>query len=159
MSEAVFVEYMGFISTAQEREYAFHVRFSPQDSHGYTATITREAFNSRRVGYQDRPGVCSSRLKRQLTANPDVRAHLCEGLTDEYMIHAISATYGVARKAAIPNEPPAPLSFSSADIQLASWQDSRYSVVLSRSPLASLRSSFYARHRYRRRPTRLVPKP
>ncbi|HTZ73452.1 MAG TPA: hypothetical protein VMB47_06005 [Candidatus Aquilonibacter sp.] len=71
MSDAVFMEYMGFISTTQGREYAFHVRFSAQDSRDYTVTIAREAFSSRRVSYQDGPGVCSSRLKQELTANPD----------------------------------------------------------------------------------------
>jgi len=64
------------------------------------------------------------------------RTAATEGLTDDDMIRAISATYGVAIRAAIPNKPPAPLSFDSADIQLASWQDSQYSVVLSRSPFA-----------------------
>ena len=71
MSEAVFMDYMGFTSTTQGREYAFHVRFSPQDSRDYTVTITREVFSSRRASYQDGPNLCSSRLKRELTANPD----------------------------------------------------------------------------------------
>jgi hypothetical protein len=65
------MEYMGFTSTTQGREYAFHVRFSPQDSRDYTVTITSEAFRSRRVSYQDGPNICSSRLKRELAANPD----------------------------------------------------------------------------------------
>src|SRR6516162_1728646 len=72
MSEAVFMEYMGFKSTTQGREYAFHVRFSSQDSRDYTVTIAREAFTTRRVSYQDGPNVCSSRLRRELTANPGV---------------------------------------------------------------------------------------
>lgn len=71
MSAEVFMEYMGFTSTSQGREYAFHVRFSPQDSRDYTVTIVSEVFASRRVSYQDGPNVCSSRLKRELTANPD----------------------------------------------------------------------------------------
>ena len=71
MSEAVFMEYMGFTSTAQGREYAFHVRFSPQDSRDYTLTIASESFTSGRVSYQDGPNICSSRLKRELAANPD----------------------------------------------------------------------------------------
>jgi hypothetical protein len=72
MSGAVFMEYMGFTSTTQGREYAFHVRFSADDSRDYTVTIALEAFSSRRVSYQDGPNVCSSRLKRELTANPGV---------------------------------------------------------------------------------------
>ena len=66
------MEYMGFKSTAQGREYAFHVRFSPQDWRDYTVTISNEAFSSRRVSFQDGPNVCSSRLKREVIANPDL---------------------------------------------------------------------------------------
>lgn len=62
--------YRGFTSTTQGREYAFHVRFSSEDSRDYTVTIPIEAFSSRCVSYQDGPNVCSSRLKRELTANP-----------------------------------------------------------------------------------------
>jgi hypothetical protein len=72
MSAEVFMEYMGFKSTTQGREYAFHVRFSQEDSRDYTVTITGGAFASRRVSFQDGPNVCSSRLKRELTANPAV---------------------------------------------------------------------------------------
>jgi|SRR5579863_7107608 len=70
MSESVFMEYMGFTSTTQGREYAFHVRFSPQDTRDFTVTIAGEAFSSRRVSFQDGPNVCSSRLKRELAVNP-----------------------------------------------------------------------------------------
>jgi hypothetical protein len=66
------MEYMGFTTTTQGREYAFHVRFSAEDTRDYTVTISSESFSSRRVSYQDGPNVCSSRLKRELTANPDV---------------------------------------------------------------------------------------
>jgi hypothetical protein len=72
MSAAVFMEYIGFKSLPQGREYAFHVRFSPQDSRNFTLTISSEAFASHRVNYQDGPSVCSSQLKRELTANPDL---------------------------------------------------------------------------------------
>lgn len=65
------MEYMGFTSTTQGREYAFQVRFSAEDSRDYTVTIAVEAFSSHRVSYQDGPNICSSRLKRELTANPD----------------------------------------------------------------------------------------
>ena len=72
MSDTVFMEYMGFKSTTQGRDYAFHVRFSAQDSRDYSVSISTAAFTSHRVSYQDGPNVCSSRLKRELTANPNV---------------------------------------------------------------------------------------
>ena len=71
MSGSTLMEYMGFETTTRGREYAFHVRFSSEDSRDYIVTIALEAFTSRRVRYQDGPNVCSSRLKRELTANPD----------------------------------------------------------------------------------------
>jgi len=72
MSASISMEYMGFTSTTQAREYAFHVRFSAEDSRDYVVAIALAAFTSRRVRYQDGPNVCSSRLKRELTANPDI---------------------------------------------------------------------------------------
>jgi hypothetical protein len=65
------MEYMGFTSTTRGREYAFHVRFSADDSRDYIVTVALEAFTSRRVSYQDGPNISSSRLKRELTANPN----------------------------------------------------------------------------------------
>lgn len=71
MSAAILMEYMGFTITTLGREYAFHVRFSPQDSRDFTVTIATEAFALRRVSYQDGPNLSSSTLKREITANPD----------------------------------------------------------------------------------------
>jgi hypothetical protein len=72
MSEAVFMEYIGFKSTILGRVYRFHVRFTSIDSRDYTVTIASEVFVSRCLSYQDAPHVCSSRLRRELTANPEV---------------------------------------------------------------------------------------
>jgi|SRR5580692_814187 hypothetical protein len=71
MTAAVYMEFLGFKSTTQGREYAFHVQFSAQDSRDFTVVITSEAFSSRRVSFQDGPNVCSSRLKRELSTNPE----------------------------------------------------------------------------------------
>jgi len=72
MNEAVFMEYIGFKSTTQGRVYRFRVRFTSLDSRNYTVTIASEVFVSHRLNYQDGPHVCSSRLRRELTANPEV---------------------------------------------------------------------------------------
>ena len=81
------MEYAGFKSTPQGREYAFRVRFSPEDSRDFTVTIRNEAFSSRRVSFQDGPSVCSSRLKREITANPEV-PHGTSFLIDQLEINA-----------------------------------------------------------------------
>jgi hypothetical protein len=59
-----------------------------------------------------------------------------KGLTGDDMVQAISATYGIARRPAADLSAPAQLTYSSADVQLAIWENSEYSVVLSRSPLS-----------------------
>jgi len=66
------MEYMGVKSTAQGREYAFRVRFSPQDSRDYTVTTANEIFTSHHMSYLDGPNVSSSRLKQELAANPEI---------------------------------------------------------------------------------------
>jgi hypothetical protein len=57
-----------------------------------------------------------------------------EGMTDEDMIRALSMTYGVATRLAAPSASP-DLSFDEADVPLAVWEDSQYSVTLFRAPL------------------------
>ena len=58
------------------------------------------------------------------------------GLTADDMVRAISAAYGIARRPAADLGAPAQLTYSSADVQLAIWENSEYSVVLSHSPLS-----------------------
>jgi hypothetical protein len=60
-----------------------------------------------------------------------------EGLTTEDMIQSISLKYGSAIRTAVNSDTPANLSYSSAAIQLALWEDSQYSASLSRSPLSN----------------------
>jgi hypothetical protein len=58
-----------------------------------------------------------------------------KGMTADDMVQAISATYGTAIRLAADSSAPAQLSFSSADVGIALWENNRYSVALSRSPL------------------------
>ena len=59
-----------------------------------------------------------------------------QGLTNDDMIRAISARYGVATRPDATSGPPPQASFGTADLQLASWQDAQDSVALFRSPLS-----------------------
>jgi hypothetical protein len=72
MSDAVIMEYLGFESKNQGREYTFRVRYAAQDVRNFTLSIPNEAFNSHRVRYQDAPDVCSGKLRRELTANGNI---------------------------------------------------------------------------------------
>ena len=59
-----------------------------------------------------------------------------KGLTADDMVRAISATYGIATRPVADPSAPAQLSYSSADVQVALWENSKYSVALSHSPLS-----------------------
>src|SRR5207245_10030308 len=68
MSDTVIVQFVGFGVKALVREYNFHVRQASSEIREFTLTIVNEAFNSRRVRYQDAPEICSLKLHRELAA-------------------------------------------------------------------------------------------
>ena len=88
MSDNVIVEFVGFEAKALVREYNFHVRQASSEIREFTPTIVNEAFNSRRVRYQDAPEICSLRLHRELAtySNRPPQAHyrISELDLDEY---------------------------------------------------------------------------
>ena len=67
---------------ARGREYRFEVRCAAEDLREFTLTIPDEAFNSRRVRYQDAPDVCSLKLKRELITNADCPSRTNFPITD-----------------------------------------------------------------------------
>ena len=69
MTNSILMQYLGFQSKGQWREYVFQVRYAAEDVRDFTLTILNEAFTSHRVRYQDGPDVCSLKLKRELIAN------------------------------------------------------------------------------------------
>jgi len=69
MGDNIFMQYLGFESKSQGREYTFQVRYSAEDVREFTLTISNEAFASHRVRYQDAPDVCSLKLRRELARN------------------------------------------------------------------------------------------
>jgi hypothetical protein len=76
------MQYTGFESKNQGREYGFQVRFAAEDVRAFTVTITVRAFDSRRVRFQDAPDVCSLKLKRELSANLDCPSNTNFLITD-----------------------------------------------------------------------------
>jgi hypothetical protein len=68
MNENINVQYVGFEAKALVREYNFLVRRALNETSEFTLTIGNEAFNSRRVRYQDAPEICSLKLHRELAA-------------------------------------------------------------------------------------------
>jgi hypothetical protein len=69
MSTATVMQYVGFQSKLLVREYTFNVREGSEER-PFTLSIENEAFNSRRVRFQDGPGICSIRLRTELAGEP-----------------------------------------------------------------------------------------
>jgi hypothetical protein len=88
MSEHIIVQFVGFQSKVLVREYTFTVREPSTEPREYTLTIANEAFDARRVRYQDAPDICSHKLHRELAAaeNHPVKSHfrLSDAELDDY---------------------------------------------------------------------------
>lgn len=88
MSDNVMVQFVGFQSKAQVREYMFTVRERETEPREFTVSIANEAFDTRRVRFQDAPDICSHKLHRELAAteNHPPKSHfsLSNAELDEY---------------------------------------------------------------------------
>ncbi len=88
MTDTVLVQYVGFKAKTLVREYTFRVRHAKDELCEFTLTIANEAFDSRRVRYQDAPDVCSLKLQRELAtyANHPPKAHfrITDAELDDY---------------------------------------------------------------------------
>ncbi len=96
MNDNIIVQFVGFQSKPRAREYTFTVREREEEPREYTITITNEAFDSRRVRYQDAPDVCSHKLHRELAGaeNHPAESHffLTNQELDEYRVAHTSKT-------------------------------------------------------------------
>jgi hypothetical protein len=90
MSGNVIVQFVGFQSKPLFREYTFTVRERETEPREYTVSIPNEAFDSRRVRYQDAPDICSHKLHRELAAseNHPAGSHfdLSDAELDDYRV-------------------------------------------------------------------------
>jgi hypothetical protein len=69
MSSNIIVQFVGFQSKSEFREYTFTVREAATEPREYTLSIPNEAFDTHRVRYQDAPDICSHKLHRELAAS------------------------------------------------------------------------------------------
>jgi hypothetical protein len=69
MTDTILMQYLGFESKDQGRDYTFQVRYTQEDTREFTLTILTAAFDSHLVRYQDAPDVCSLKLRRELSGN------------------------------------------------------------------------------------------
>jgi hypothetical protein len=88
MSHEILVQFLGFESKETVREYIFQVREPAHEPREFTLTIDQDAFTTRLLRFQDAPDVCSSRLRRELTANanhpPETHFHITLAELDDY---------------------------------------------------------------------------
>jgi hypothetical protein len=82
MTNSILMQYVGFESKGQWREYAFQVRYAAEDVRDFTLTILNEAFTSHRVRYQDGPDLCSWKLRRELVANANYPSRTSFAVSD-----------------------------------------------------------------------------
>ena|SRR5579872_6785290 len=69
MNKEVLMQFVGFESQLTAREYTFTVRETDAEQREFKVTIALEAFNERRVRFQDAPDICALKLRRELTAH------------------------------------------------------------------------------------------
>jgi hypothetical protein len=81
MTSQIIVQFVGFQSKPAVREYTFTVREPQTEPREFTLSIPNDAFNTRRVRYQDAPDICSHRLHRELAAAEN---DLTDAELDEY---------------------------------------------------------------------------
>jgi hypothetical protein len=62
------VEYVGFVTKGNAREYTLRVRHSTDEAVEVTLAIANEAFLAHRVRYQDGPEICFLKLQKELVA-------------------------------------------------------------------------------------------
>jgi len=73
------IQYIGLIVAAASRAYTFRVIDTPNEIRQFIVKVRSQAFRSTGLKFQDGPGICLARLKRELEretqgspANPDL---------------------------------------------------------------------------------------
>jgi hypothetical protein len=67
---ALQMEYVGFTTHEEHREYTLRVRPPGGESRQVIVAIPSEAFLAHRVRYQDGPEICYLKLQRELAGDP-----------------------------------------------------------------------------------------
>jgi hypothetical protein len=62
------IQYTGFELRPRGRDYSYRVVGPKSEAREFTLTISNQAFEDRRVFYQDGAGICYQKLQRELSA-------------------------------------------------------------------------------------------
>jgi len=88
MSKELLMQFVGFSSKETVREYVFTVREPATEPREFTLTIANEAFTKHRISFQDAPGVCSLKLRRELATSgnnpPETHFHITDLELEDY---------------------------------------------------------------------------
>jgi hypothetical protein len=104
------VEYVGFRSSAQRREYLLRSHIGPE-TREYTIGIANSAFAARRARFQDGPEICYLRLLKELEAAENTPGEHDFTITDAELIDYLTRHTAPARRSfavAASSPPPAP---------------------------------------------------
>lgn len=82
MSGEILVQFGGFKAIGLTRVYTFTVREQASEPREFTVSIPNEAFNTRRIKYQDAPDVCSLKVRHELANSANNPASTHYQLTD-----------------------------------------------------------------------------
>jgi hypothetical protein len=82
VSNEILVQFAGFKAEGLLRVYSFTVREQANEPREFTVSIANEAFDARRVRYQDAPDVCSLKLRRELATYANHPPSLHYKMTD-----------------------------------------------------------------------------
>jgi hypothetical protein len=81
----MYIQYVGFDTSAGSRIYSFHVIDAPEEARDFTITVQSAAFRPDGLKFQDGPDICFARLGHELEKQtPEIRtaAHLSIGELD-----------------------------------------------------------------------------
>ncbi|HET8648307.1 MAG TPA: hypothetical protein VFO85_22610 [Vicinamibacteria bacterium] len=101
---SIAVEYLGFRTTADCREYLLRCR-TGADRKEYTVGIAHETFASGRAKYQDGPAICYAKLERELQAAEPAQTSHFE--VSEEDLQAFQAAHASPQKKRHKAAPPA----------------------------------------------------
>ena len=87
------IEYVGFTTRGSAREYTLRVR-RPSGDAFFVLSIPTEAFDARRVRYQDGAEICFLRLQRELPALADSAGELMSLYTTAKLFRSSTSPTG-----------------------------------------------------------------
>jgi hypothetical protein len=100
------VEYVGFRSGADRREYLLRSHLGPE-IHEHTIGIAHAAFVAGRIRFQDGPEICYLKLLRELEAAENIPPADHFIITEAELVDYVTAHTVPARRRFVPPTPPA----------------------------------------------------